>query len=334
MLVANLVELKTMPGLFGFELFQQLSDLLDTPCNMKEVINAHLHSCHVLLDEGVPVGRFAIYKNEDLRYQNKPAVCIGAYACVDDEYVAAKLLENATTQCKDLGYNFMIGPMNGSTWNQYRFKTSNPSDSFFLDVNNPSYYNQQFENAGFNTVSKYFSNLDESLSYDEGQLDKFKSYYEDKGAIIRNIDLKSLELELTRIADFCNIAFANNFLFTPIDKKVFVEKYLQLGALMDSRFVWIVEDDKKEIQAVCFSIKDVTDKSGKTIIIKTVAVRPNSPFKGVGTYLCRNVMRFASSIGYNRIVHALIIENNISLNASEKYSNSFCEYELYGKSLK
>ena len=334
MLVANLVQLKTMPGMFGFQLFQQLSDLLDVPCNMKEVINEHLLSCHVLIDEGVPVGRFAIYKNDDLKYKSRNAVSIGAYACVNDDFVASKLLTLAFNICKEIGYDYVIGPMNGSTWNQYRFKTSKSEDSFFLDVHNPDYYNKQFQQAGFLPIAQYFSNLDEGLNYDAVQLDKFDSYYREKGAVIRNIDLSNLEEELVAIADFSNLAFANNFLFTPIERQLFVNKYLQLGALMDSRFIWIVEDQGKSIHAVCFAIKDVTDPTGKTIIIKTVAVRPHSPFKGIGTYLCRNLMRFADAMGFERIIHALIIENNVSLNASEKYSRSFCKYTLYGKSLK
>jgi len=334
MLVANLVELKTMPGMFGFEMFQQLSDLLDIPCNMKEVINEHLLSCHVLLDEGIPVGRFAIYKNDELKYMNKSAVCVGAYACIDDDFIASRLLTHAEEICAELGYEFMVGPMNGSTWNKYRFKTSNPADSFFLDVNNPVYYNKQFEEAGFSVIGNYFSNLDESLKYDDAQLDKFRNHYEDKGAIIRNIDLLNLEIELEKIAEFSNIAFANNFLFTPIAQSQFVQKYLQLGALMDAKFIWIVEDKNSEIQAVCFAIKDVTDLTGKTIIIKTIAARPGTPFKGIATFLCRNLIRFGKSLGYERIVHALILEDNLSLNASEKYGNSYCEYNLFGKSLK
>ena len=334
MLVSNLVKLKTMPGMFGFNLFQQLSDLLDTPCNMMELINEHLYSCHVLLDEGVPVGRFAIYKNDALRYENKSAICIGAYACIDDEFVSDKLLKLAVEICKDLGYDQVIGPMNGSTWYKYRLKTSEESNSFFLDINNPHYYNKQFETAGFSSIGQYFSNLDDSLEYNGNQLKKFKTYYEDRGALIGNINMATLEDELLQIADFCNDAFANNFLFTPIDKKLFSSKYLSLGALMDPRLIWVVKDQASVIHAICFAIKDVTDKTGKTLIIKTIGTRQGSPFKGIATYLCRNLIKVAKGLGYDKIVHALMFKDNLSLNASEKYGSSFCEYALYGKSLK
>ena len=334
MLTTNLVQLKTMPGMFGFELFQQLAELLETPCNMKEVINEHLVSCQVLLDEGLPVGRFAIYENKKLRYQNKPAICIGAYACIDDDFVANKLLEHAVEICKELGYQQVIGPMHGSTWNRYRFKTSHKKNSFFLDVNNLGYYDKQFEKAGFSKIGKYLSNLDDQLKCDANQLEKFKKHYEKKGAMIRNINMSDLKNELGRLADFCNLAFANNFLFTPIERKAFVKKYMALGALMDSRFIWIVEDEGKEIQAVCFAIRDVTDTLGETIIIKTIGVRPGTRFRGIATYLCRNLIQFSRQLGYKRIIHALIFEDNISLNASEKYGHTFCEYALYGKTIK
>ena len=334
MLVGKLVQLKTMPGMFGFELFQQMSDLLDIPCNMMEVINEHLFSCHVLLDEGVPVGRFGIYKNDALVYNDEPAVCIGAYACIDDDFVASKLLSYALEVCKELGFSNVIGPMNGSTWNRYRFKTTANQNSFFLDVNNPQYYNKQFEAAGFSSIGSYVSNIDENLKFDPAQLEKFKGHYEKKGAVIRNLNINKLEGELSRLADFCNVAFANNFLFTPIALEQFVKNYLQLGSLMDPKFVWIVENADEEIHAVCFAIKDVTDRAGKTMIIKTIGARPGSPFKGIATYLCRNLMKYASELGYDKLVHALMIEDNLSVKASQKYGDIFCEYTLYGKSLK
>ncbi len=334
MLVANLVHLKTMPGMFGFELFQQVSELLDVPCNLKEVINEHLLSCHVLLQDSIPVGRFAIYKNDLLRFQGESAICIGAYECIDDDFVAAELLTSAVDLCKDLGAKNIIGPMHGSTWNRYRFKTSNKDNSFFLDVNNPEYYNKQFLQSGFSEIGQYCSNLDADLKCDSEQLASFKLHFEKKGAIVRNIDMNNLEQELYSIADFCNHAFANNFLFSPIKPKLFVSKYMALGALMDPKFIWIVEDDKAEIHSVCFVVKDVTDPTGKTLIIKTVATKIGSPFRGISTYLCRSLIQLAKNLGYERIVHALIKVDNLSMQASAKFGNTYCKYSLYGKSLK
>jgi len=335
--MSQLVVIKTNPGLFGFSCFFELPFLIYGQ-EKKDIHfdegNPYLRACYVLLQGEVPVGRFALYNNTDLHFAENKALCIGAYECIDDLGISTYLLEYAKKVCVEAGYNYAIGPMNGSTWDNYRFSLENKKDPFFMDLNQHCYYNEQFLKTGFGKIAEYRSNIDEDLKYDSTQLDKFETYYKSKGARFRHLDVSNVEVELFRIAEFCNLAFANNFLFTPIKPMQFVKKYIKMAAVFDSELIWIVENSVGKIQAILFAIPDYNDQSGNTLVLKTMASLPNTSFKGVTTYLARKTNQLAKAKGYQKIIHALFIKDNFSQKASLKYATG-ChkDYALYGINL-
>lgn len=293
--------------------------------------NPYLHSCYLLIMDDQCVGRFAIYNNPKLSYKNKCTLCIGSYECKEDERVSRVLLEMAIAKCKELRAHCIIGPMNGSTWDNYRFAKEDSNRPFFLEPVQKPYYNHQFMKVGFKPIGNYISNLDKDLIFDKNQLQKFEKHYLNKGAKFRNIDLMNIQNELMAIAKFCNEAFKNNFLFTPIDPKVFVKKYMRVASFFDEKLIWIVENSKEEIEAIFFAIKDIMDPLGETLIIKTMAIKPNSSFKGIATYLAKKTSQLAKENGFKKIIHALIIDGNMSGVASKKNAQStYRKYALYG----
>jgi len=317
----------------AYTLFEQLQEKLGLGKKMEVVENKYLHSCHLLMDGNEAVGRFALYVNEQLSYQGHTVICIGAYACVNNDAVAAELLNVAITKSEALGYHYIIGPMNGSTWNDYRFAKGEVDRSFFLDVTNPSYYNNQFVFAGFRSIAEYCSGEDNSLRSSKEQLDRFQQHYTKQGVKIRNIDLDNLQEELYKIADFANKAFADNFLFTPMCRIQFVQKYTLLQAFMNPEFILIAEDQEGNMQAILFAIEDISNSERKTLIIKTMACKLDTTFRGIATYLGRRLVQIAYEKGYERIIHALMHKSNLSLNASNNFGSTFREYVLYGKKL-
>jgi len=345
----------------------------------------HLHSCYVLKMEGEVKGRFAIYENTELKFKGQQAICIGSYECVDDESVAKILLQHAKDICRDRGYSIAIGPMNGSTWNSYRFRM-NSTIPFFLEPNQSVGYNAQFEKNEFETIATYVSNTDEELdfdtvklqkfqehfelkgakirnfnlnrledefeknefetiatyvsntdeelNFDKAKLLKFQEHFELKGAKIRNFNLDRLEDEFEKMAKLCNRAFQDNFLFTPIDTKRFIEKYKALSTLLNPELVWMVENEQGELDAFLFAIEDFLDKKNKTLIIKTMAVKPKSSFVGIATFLARKTIQIADGMGYTKIIHALIHKGLKSENASDKFSQEIRNtYKLYAAQL-
>jgi len=331
--------IRTHPKDADFHLFTGVLDAVyskDSPRFVMgfEPVLVHLEACYVLLENSKPIGRFAFYENSDLKYHNKTTASIGSYECIADDDASNVLLLYAKNLAKQKKYEFLIGPMEGSTWSNYRFSNSNEYPNFFMEPFHEINYNTHFTNNGFKTIAKYISNIDETLFVETEKLSKFEKYFTEKGAFFRRINLENLESDLSKIGNLSNQAFSSNFLFTPIAVPNFVNKYKAIAHLFNPDLTWLVENEVGELQAFIFAIKDYNDTSGETLIIKSMARLQTSNYKGIGSYLAAKVIQIAKEKGYKRMIHAFMIEDNNSVEVSEKYKiKTFKKYTLYGQEL-
>ena len=122
-------------------------------------------TCLLLLNEDKISGRLALYENKDLVYNNTPSITIGNYECIDDNKASAILLESAFDLARQKGYKYIIGPMNGSTWKNYRFMDDQTNPLFFTENLHQPYYTRQFTENGFGAISNYISQVDTKLVF-------------------------------------------------------------------------------------------------------------------------------------------------------------------------
>ena len=329
---ATLKMIATLPGDIHFSRFIQMEGNTHLVRSSDQIVNEYLHSAYMLLRNNKVIGRFALYVNPALMFKGHKAICMGAYACIDDDTVANVLLNHASNICKTMGYNHIIGPMHGSTWQQYRLSINSEESAFFLDVHNPSYYNNHFTKNRFIKIARYYSGIGNIIPFNTAHLERLAKHYEHRGAQIRILDIDNLEKELYRIAEFSNNAFANNFLFTPINKDLFVQQYLKLKHMLDPQLIWIVENQQNNIEAFLFAYKD-PNAIEKTMIIKSTAVMENTAYRGIATFLYRKMCNKAHKENYKKLVTAFMHESNSSLTATKKSLCNYKEYGLYAKEL-
>ncbi len=328
--------IKTYPGEENYHLFSDVPKYLYPEGSLRfvygnEPVEHHLVGCYVYYSDQKPLGRFALYFNEELSFKNLKTLCIGSYECIDDQHVANIILERAKNEAKFSGGEYLLGPMEGSTWNNYRFSTDHKGRNFFMEPYHHLYYNDQFKKAGFIEIAHYVSNLINPISFDAERLEKLDKRFKEQGAIIRHIDVDHLENELDKIAQFSNEAFKENFLFSPIDPSLFVKKYGKLKEYFVPEFIWMIEDAQGELHALMFALHDYCDASNETVIIKTVARKENSPYRGVGTYLVDKLIAKAMQRGYKKAIHAFMLETNDSMVISARYNHKGQKsYSLYG----
>lgn len=329
--------IRTLPGAEDFALFEGLVDQLYEKGSPRfnlghDPIDQHLEGCYILLKDGLPQGRYTFYENPELYYLRDSVACMGSYECVPDIKVAKTMIKHAKKLAKAKGHDWLIGPMEGSTWNNYRFSDHNSQPNFFMEPYHHTYYKSHFRGCGFNAIASYTSHLKEGLDFDEQWIAAFEKDLSRKGARFRNLDMENLESDLLRIAEFSIEAFSGNFLYSPIDPEDFVAKYLSLKTYFTPELVLIIEDAQREIQALSFSIKDFQDPTGQSVIIKSMAKKTNSPFNGVGKYLAEKTYQVASELGYTKAIHALMHEENSSAHISKKdfTGDPYKTYSLYG----
>ena len=154
--------IKTFPGQDNYKLFEKLPVGLYNPQQVRLINNPameFLEGCYVFLKNNQAIARFAFYENPELIINDENAASIGSYECINDPEASKIILEFAANLALQKGYKWLIGPMEGSTWNNYRFSEHHNYQNFFMEPYHHLYYNDQFINFGFNPISSYSSKL-------------------------------------------------------------------------------------------------------------------------------------------------------------------------------
>lgn len=330
--------IKTLPGENSYELFTRVVDELydsESPRHFLgfDPIDTHLHGCYVIISQDHPVARFALYTTPGLKLDGQKAVALGSYECINDSLVAEYTLNNVLSIAESLGAQNIIGPMEGATWNNYRFTENiDQHPLFFMEPYHKPYYVDHFIENRFERIANYTSNIDTSLQYEPEELDSLEKQFHQEGFRLRNLNLDRFEEELEDIAVFCNEAFRDNFLFTAIDKTSFINKYKRHKDKINEEFFLIAENDRGAIAGIFFPIHDYLDSSGKRFILKTMARRKDIGFKKMVKYLGQKTIKKALELDYEEVIHAFVHDNNVSRKiSSEFHGHSYKTHSLFAR---
>jgi hypothetical protein len=329
--------LHTRPGEKDFHLFEELPALIYDKGSIRlqqkeSTNNEFLHSCFVLTENNKPVARLALYFNPSLSYNEEIAACIGNYECIDDPAAAKQLLDHASEIARKNSYRYLIGPMNGSTWDNYRFSLHHDNSLFLSEPYHHLYYNDQLTLSGFAPVAKYLSLIDRKMSYGTEELKARERELAEQELTFRKISLDDYENELKKIYWFSMAAFRGNFLFTPISSEAFVSKYLPLKSLLDPSYI-IIAEHAGNIAGYVFCFPDLYSNN-KNLVLKTLVRDMSAQYKGLGNILTSKVTKLAKEKGFEAMIHAFMMETNFSVSLSNAYSGEpYSEYALYGKKI-
>ena len=369
--------IKTMPNQPDFSLFESvISNVYGQPNvpdfqNLAHLKNSyvlptqHLKSCLILVSEDKTLARLAIYQNPHF----EDAFLFGGYECVNDFEVSMAILEAGVEEVirmNNLEGNSklpskkglrIIGPMDGSTWENYRFvlppdplkgepsfenSNLNPTHiisplgdrglrrPFLLEPTHPNYYINQWQLFGLQLIADYRSDFRNTLEIDFNKLRRWESYFKNKGIRVRPFDKNQAEMTFQKLAKFNMEAFKDNYLFSPISEEYFVEKYRKALPLIYPNLVHLAWE-KEEIVGMVFCISNLlSPQPNETIILKTLAAKSEYRFRGLGDLLYRKSMEGGMKIGAKNVIHALMKNDNISINISKKYkAECFRKYGLF-----
>lgn len=281
----------------------------------------------------IATGRAAAIINPGIRFNYLPTALMGYYECVNDQNASKVLMDAVCDHLKKKGFQYVIGPMNGSTWQSYRVTETDTDIPFFLDNYNKEYYAQQFFDSGFKEIARFHSaRVENGVSY-SNRLETFSAYFEDKGLVIRNFNPDRFSSELKAIYDVSLESFKGNFLYTDISFDLFEQMYSQMRDYINPQYVLICENQEGRPLGFLFAIHNILERRKKSLIIKTAAVLPLRECKGVGAFMVEKIHKHAFDNGYDEIIHALMHEKNVSMNVSLKNARVFRNYLLFGKEI-
>ncbi|MBC7865130.1 MAG: hypothetical protein IAF38_19305 [Bacteroidia bacterium] len=292
------------------------------------------HKGIVLKNEKEVLATAVLYLNPCVCANEAPAICFGNFECVNDREIAGKLFSSVVEEAKQAGKEILIGPMNGSTWDEYKWATNSFENYYLTDLLHPAYYPQFAMENGFTPLADYFSQIDTDLKFDEGKLQRALDFTRSAGVTFRNMDLNNYENELDKLYNFCTLSFKNNFLYSGIEKEKFKEKYRPLKQLINPDLVFMAIDEKDEFRGLMFAFDNFPDKEKKGIVLKTLARSPEKKYSGLGTILSCMLYERIRKKNYEYIIHAFMHQSNVSKNISDQFSGRpFKNYSLFQKKL-
>jgi len=246
---------------------------------------------------------------------------LGAFSCETAEAGAAAI-RAAMEQLRKEGFAAVLGPMDGTTWAKHRLVVeSDGRASFLLEPVNPAHYVDAFEESGLTIVSWY-------LSAERPSDIPMSGSAAPKGLSLRNLDMARAEAELTRIHALSLESFASNRFYQPIGLEDFLASYRPVLGVVDPELVFIAEDEAGELQGFLFAVPDYAEgpKPGR-VILKTYASR----VKGGGSMMANAFHPRAKAKGFDRVIHALMHESNLSVTHSGNAGGKvFRRYGLWG----
>ncbi len=331
--------ISTMPGEKEFALFAGLPSLLydqkDLSLRQDDRPDPeNLAACFVLMDKSRPAARLAVYHNPGLKLNGKSAATVGNYECVKNSAASGLLLRHACEFAKDNGAGSIIGPMNGSTWNNYRFCTDKTNPPFLLEPWQHEYYNQQFLDNGFKIIATYLTSLETTFECDDEATLRREKIFISEGVNFRSLKKDDFETELEKLFPFLSEAFSENFLYTPISYDSFCDKYRKAFSLIHPELTILAEDRSGKVSGLVFCYDDPLSRYGKRLVVKTIARNPSFRYAGMGNVLANMVIRRSKTMGYRSVLHALMHEKAASLNLSKRFKGEvYRKYALYGKQI-
>jgi len=256
----------------------------------------------------------------------------------DEEQLFNKVFE----ELKKEGIETIIGPLNGTTWNTYRYVTEKGNGRpFLLEPWNEDYSVSLFEKLGFKHLARYISTVMEGMNSDgrknlNKKIEKLKKfdYYED--IRVESAENKDLLTVLNKVYDLTVEAFKNNFLYSELEREIFLKMYMSYEDKIVKKFFKMLYL-KGELIGYVFGIPDYTELGHKgkidTIILKTIAVSPEYNGKGMGYILINSLIEEAEKEGYENVIYALMHESNVSKNIGLLLGNMLRKYTLFIKEL-
>jgi GNAT superfamily N-acetyltransferase len=306
----------------------------DSGCLARHTADAHW----VALDSvGRIAGRVSAWWRQTPEHPAGRLGYIGHYGAADDT-AGRQLLDAACRELAAQGCALAAGPIDGSTWRNYRFVTGGDSSSpFFLEPVNPAAWPRHFGESGFSSMAGYYSSVDEDLARDDDERGHRAADRLSKiGVTLRPLGAGNFAGELQALHPLISACFQGGYLYQPLPEGEFTAQYEAIRPYVNPELVMIAMHEERPVGLI-FTLADAlqarADRPVDTAIIKTLCVLPERRYAGLGSFLVAANRRRARALGYRRLIHALMHEANKSLSISARYGDSFRRYTLFSKPL-
>jgi GNAT superfamily N-acetyltransferase len=303
-------------------------------------------------------GRIALIRNNNhiLRSGEKCGF-FGFFESIDDYEVAKTLLDKAMTWLKDEGLSGIVGPENFTTNDSCGILVSGfDTPAVVMMPYNKGYYNDFLIRYGFKPEMDLLSYFigDQILTSPtvEKLVKHFSNKLADSNIIIRPINFKIFDQEISSFRNVYNQSNISNWGFLPLTEKEFREMALLLRQFVPEKLVLIVEKEKQQVGFIVV-LPDLNQvlihiKSGKLLPfgifkflwykrkinkarILILGVLPEFRNRGIDIVMYKTIQENAASMGIFHAEACYVMEDNLQMKSIiEKIGGvSVKKYRIY-----
>lgn len=254
-----------------------------------------------------------------------PVGMLGFFASEDEEASARGVLDAAVAWLRAREITTIRGPINYSTWNDYRFvvRETEPGAWFPGEPRHPAYYPRLWEAAGFVACSGYASHWIDELPAQIARMAPKVARSREAGATLRPIGVA----DLPALYHLAHAAFRDAYMFSPLEPDEFAALYGREQATIasDTSYLALLGD-----RPVGFVYGFVADVGGAPAgIIKTIAIAPEARDAGIYHALLSEVMASFAGLGIRRAIAALMHLDGSPALMGWQRGALFKQYALY-----
>lgn len=286
----------------------------------------------VFLKEQLP---FKIFLNEEedatfcfVAYIKNKNGFIGWFETLESSDELFHQLDEALEWLKENDCHAVYGPVNGSTWYNYRFNISNDQPLLPGEPFQPLFYPEIWKEIGFEKTESYFSAEVPKAAYFQ------KMNWEEALAFAHsnNLDLhyfpESIDDDLqARFLSFYHDCFTQNPLFTPLPLDQFIYLSNKSNSIVNRKYSFYVTNEANEIIALVISYLDLVHQQYPTIepenklLIKTIATHPEFQKNKIGSLMINLIHSMVvDDDAYSKVYYMLMHENNATnIKGAEKF---------------
>jgi len=200
----------------NIELFRKVPEPIYIPPPSPEHISEESLCWLAIAENGTPLARLTTQVVTDLYGVDGPSGLIGHYEALDSD-AGVFIIEEAKQWFRKRNVRRVLGPMNGNTWERYRFALPQKNgEPFFLgEPRNPPEYPKNFEKAGFNPVDFYESRVTDDLTSQKDKVPALENKLQKRGISIHSVQPSQFDLVLQGVYDLSVQSFSKN-MFTGI----------------------------------------------------------------------------------------------------------------------
>jgi GNAT superfamily N-acetyltransferase len=264
---------------------------------------------------------------------------LGHFATTAPE-AGSELLRHVLAKLAGHGVTLAIAPIDGSTWEPYRFVIeSDGSPPFSLEPRHPPQWPECFTGSGFTPWACYRSARWDMATTGRYVAEGLEARILSRDGIrLRPLDASRLRQELLTLHRLSCRCFARNPLFSPGDPQAFIGRYAPWSVSFCPDLLWFAERQGEAVGFVfCLPDRaaDGDDSSCDTLIVKTIAVVEQPACRGLSLPLMQHALAAARQRGFRRAILALMHEGSLSSRMAVKRMGArvFRRYALFAKTL-